>query len=431
MLTDFFVSNYLTLVILFFLAVIVYVNRKVNIPATRLVATIIIVLLFVEMLDYGEDVLSGEAAYQIDISDFQFRIKLRTVVTTLLYVLRPIIILLELFVICPDKKYWLPLAVPTVVNACIYLPTMFGRPLAFEINGINAWIPLYPFNLTIYIVQLLYVLILLLATIQSFRGKNRTASLILLSIFTVSVISAIFEYTSIYIGSINTITALCVFVYYVYLATIYQHEMRQAITQKELEIAQNELTILKNQMQPHFIYNSLATIRLLAKRDSKKAVKSIDDFSKYLKSHIGAIQNEDLISFTDELENVKVYLSMVQESYRSNIELIYELQMTDFKLPPLSLEPIVENAVNHGIGRLSGTITISTFTENRHIIIRVRDSGSKEVSSEEYKPFHNGIGFENTARRLKLQCGGDLKTDFSGNGGVVDVILPMAEEAFE
>ena len=428
MLTDFFVSNYLTLVILFFLAVIVYVNRKMNIPAARLVTAIIIVLLFVEILDYGEDVLSGEATYKIDISDIEFRIKLRTVMTTLLYVLRPTIILLELLVICPNKKYWLPLAVPTVVNACIYMPTMFGRPLAFEINGINAWIPLYPFNLTIYIVQLLYVLILLLATIQSFRGKNRTASLILLSIFTVSVITAIFEYTSVHIGSINTVTALCVLVYYVYLSTMYQHEMRKTITQKELEIAQNELTILKNQMHPHFIYNSLATIRLLAKRDSKKAVKSIDDFSKYLKSHIGAIQNEDLIPFMEELENVKVYLTMVQESYRSRIELIYKLDVTEFKLPPLSLEPIVENAVNHGIGRLSGTITISTFTENKHIIIRVKDSGSKETASEEYKPFHNGIGLENTAKRLKIQCGGELKTDFSGNGGVVDVILPIGEE---
>jgi len=184
-------------------------------------------------------------------------------------------------------------------------------------------------------------------------------------------------------------------------------------------------------MQPHFIYNALATIRLLAKRDSKKAVKSIDDFSKYLKSHIGAIQREDLIPFMEELENVKVYLSMVQESYRSSIKLIYELEMTDFKLPPLSLEPIVENAVSHGIGRLSGTITISTFKENRHIIIRVKDSGSKETPFEEYKPFHNGIGLENTAKRLKMQCGGELKTDFSGNGGVVDVILPIVEEEME
>ena len=127
--------------------------------------------------------------------------------------------------------------------SCIYLPTMFGRPLAFEINGVNSWVPFYPFNLTIYIVQMLYVLILLFFTIKSFRGKDRAASLILLSLFTVSVITAILEYTSTYIGSTNTVTALGVLVYYVYLSTIYQHDMRETITKKELEIAQNELTI--------------------------------------------------------------------------------------------------------------------------------------------------------------------------------------------
>ena len=399
-----------------------------NIPASRLVKTIIILLFFVVILDYIVKVLSNEANYQINISDPQFRIKLRTVLTTLLYLLRPTIILLELFVISPNKKYWLPLAVPTIVNAFIYLPTMFGKPLAFEINGVNSWVPLYPFNLSIYIVQLLYVIILFLFTVQHFRKKNHSASLILLSLFTVSVITAILEYSAAYIGCTNTVTALGILVYYVYLSTIYQHEMLETITKKELEIAQSELTILKNQMQPHFIYNSLATIRLLAKRDSKKAVKCIDDFSKYLKSHIGAIQNENLIPFMDELENVKVYLSMVQESYRSSIELIYNLDITEFKVPPLSLEPIVENAVSHGIGRLSGTITISTFLENKHIIIRVKDSGNKNNPGEEYKPYHNGIGLENTAKRLKIQCGGDLKTDFSGNGGVVDIILPLVEE---
>lgn len=231
--------------ILFFLSVIIYVNRKVNIPAGKLVSIIIVVLLIVDMLDYGENVLSGITAYQIEISDPQLRIGLRTVFRTLLYVLRPTIILLELFVISPNKKYWLPLSIPTIVNACIYLPTLFGSPLAFEINGVNAWIPLYPFNLTIYIVQLLYVLILLVFTIKSFRGKNRGSSLILLSIFTVSVLTAVLEYTSLDKGSTNIVTALCVLVYYVYLSIIYQYDMRKTITEKELRSQKVSLRYLK------------------------------------------------------------------------------------------------------------------------------------------------------------------------------------------
>ncbi len=431
MLIDFFISNYMTLVILFFLAVIVYVNKGVNIPAAGKVKAIAVMIFALLVLDYADDVLYGSKVYHIDISDLELIVRLRTVVTTIKYVLRPIIIMLELYVICPDRKYRLPLAIPAVINACIYLPTMFGKPIAFYIDPANEWIPIFPFTLTIYFAQLCYVFILLLLSVQHFRSRNRTSSLIVLAIFAVSVITAVLEYTSALTGYVTTITAMSVLVYYIYLSTIYQRNMRQEIAEKELEIAQSELAVLKNQMQPHFIYNTLATIRLLAKRDSKQAVKSIDDFSKYLRLHIGAIQSDDLISFTEELENVKLYLSMVQQSYRSSIEIIYELAVTDFKLPPLSLEPIVENAVSHGIGRLGGTIRIITFEENNRVVIRVTDSGGMESCEDEYTPYHNGIGLENTAKRLKLHCGGELKTDFNGEGGVVDVILPILREEEE
>lgn len=428
MLIDFLTSSYMTLVILFFLAVILFVNRKAKIPAASLVKTVMILILFLKLLEYGKDLLIGITAYQIDIPDFQLRVTLRTVFTTLVYVLRPFVIMLELFVICPNKKIRLLLAVPTIVNTVIYLPTVFGFGIAFSIGPDNQWESHYPFNLTIYIVMLLYVLMLLLLSVNHFLSHNRSACLIVLAIFIVSVVTAALEYTNTLTQQTTTVTALSVLVYYIYLSIIYQRNIRQTIEEKELEIAKSELTILKNQMQPHFIFNTLATIRLLAKRDSKKAVKCIDDFSKYLKSHIGAIQNEDLIPFSEELENVKVYLSIVQECYNSDIDVIYETDVTEFSLPPLSLEPVVENAVSHGIGRMGGTITIRTFTDNDRIIIRVTDSGSKENPEEDYKPYHNGIGLENTAKRLELHCGGELRTDFSGDGGIVDVILPAGKE---
>lgn len=427
MLIDFFVSNYLTLVILFFLAIVLYVNKGVKIPAAGLVKTIVVLIIVLEILDYADDVLYGKAACQIDIP-FELRTKLRMIAATLAYVMRPFIIMLELFVICPEKKARMLLTIPTIINSCIYLPTLIDKPIAFYIDPVNEWIPMFPFSLTVYIVQLFYVMLLLVMSVQHFRRKNRASSLIVLAIFVVSVTTAVLEYTSAYTGQTTTITALGVLVYYIYLSTIYQWDIRQAITEKELIIAKAELAVLKNQIQPHFIYNSLATIRLLAKRDSKRAVKSIDEFSKYLKSHISALQSDDMIPFVQELENVKVYISIVQESYRSSIEVVYELETTDFKLPALSLEPIVENAVNHGIGRLGGTITISTFTENDSIIIRVKDSGCKESSEQEYTTYHNGIGLVNTEKRLKLHCGGRLKTDFTSSGGVVDVILPIIKE---
>ncbi len=419
--------------ILFFLAVIMFVNGKHRIPAAGLFKMLIFLILLIAAADHADDLTTDATRRHIDFPDMETRVQLRIIASTIKYVLRPVVILLELLIICPNQKLRIPIIIPSVINACVYLPTAFGVPVAFGITQKNIWYGIPPMSRMIYAVQVLYVLILFLFSAEYFKHENLRRSIIVLAIGLFSVTVAVLEFTDTLTGHSTEVTAMCTFAYYIYLSTIYQHDMRQTIAEKELEISRSELTVLKNQMHPHFIYNSLGTIRSLAKRDSAKAVKCIDDFSKYLKSHIGAIQSDDMIPFETELENVKVYLSMVQAGYSSNIQIDYDIPVRDFKLPPLSLEPIVENAVNHGVGKYGGTITIITFIENENIVIRVKDSGGapKPETEEEYKPFHNGIGLDNTAKRLELHCGGKLRTDFSGNGAVVDLILPMNKEENE
>lgn len=419
--------------ILFFLAVVMFVNKKHHIPAAGLFRTLIFLILLIAVADHADDLTMDATRRHIDFPDMETRVMVRTVATTLKYVLRPVVILMELLIICPNKKLRIPIIIPAVINAFVYLPTAFGVPVAFGITADNTWYIFSPIGRMVYAVQLLYVFILILFSIVYFKQENRTRCIVVLAIGLFSVADAVLEFTDILPGRSTEVTAMCTFAYYIYLSTIYQHEMRQTIAEKNLEIARSELTVLKNQMHPHFIYNSLGTIRSLTKRDSAKAVQCIDDFSKYLKSHIGAIRSDDMIPFDAELENVKVYLSMVQAGYSSSIQIDYDIPIRDFKLPPLSLEPIVENAVGHGVGKYGGTITIITFIEDENIVIRVKDSGGapKPETEEEYKPFHNGIGLDNTAKRLELHCGGKLRTDFSGKGAVVDIILPKPKEEEE
>lgn len=433
MLIDFLTSCFSTIMILFFLAVIMFVNRKHYIPATTLFKTAIFLILIISAADYFDDLAVDATRISFDFSDMETRVQVRTLASTVKYVFRPVVILLELLIICPNKKLRVPIIIPSIINACVYLPTAFGVPVAFGITPSNHWYGIPPLSRMVYAVQMLYVLILFLFSAEYFKRENIQRSIVILAIGLLSVTVAVLEFTDTLTGYSTEVTAMCTFAYYIYLSMIYQHEMRQTIADKELAIARSELTVLKNQMHPHFIYNSLGTIRSLAKRDSAKAVKSIDDFSKYLKSHIGAIQSDDMIPFETELENVKVYLSMVQAGYSSSIQIDYDISVRDFKLPPLSLEPIVENAVGHGVGKYGGTITIITFIEDENIVIRVKDSGGapKPETEEEYKPFHNGIGLDNTAKRLELHCGGKLRTDFSGRGAVVDIILPVSKEKEE
>ena len=280
----------------------------------------------------------------------------------------------------------------------------------------------------IYVSQIVYVLLLLVFSGVYFKRKNIKQSILVLAIVIQAVIAAIIEYTNALTGYTNAITALCMLEYYIYLSLIYQQEMREIIAQKELDIAKSNLLVLRNQIQPHFIYNTLSIIRSLARRDGKMAVQCIDTFSKYLKSHIGAIQKADLVLFENELENVKVYLSLVQIDYTNKVEIVYDLEVTDFLIPPLSLEPIVENAVDHGISRGGGKLTISTREdkENGTVTVIIADNGTarNDKDIEEYTPIHNGIGLENTRKRLALQCSGTLDLNITDSGAAVTIVMP-------
>ena len=363
-------------------------------------------------------------------TDLAGTIRIRLIFDTISYIVRPVIIMIELFIIIPDKKYRSLCILPSAINAIIFSTAFFDSSIAFTIDINNKWAS-GPLHISIYISQLIYVVLLLVFSIIYFQKKNVKRTIIVLAIFLQSVIVGALEYTNLLPGYANPITALCMLEYYIYLSVIYQQEMRDTIAQKELDIAKSNLLVLRNQIQPHFIYNTLSIIRSLARRDGKMAVSCIDTFSKYLKSHIGAIQKDDLIPFMQELENVKVYLSLVQIDYTNKVEIVYDLGYTDFLIPPLSLEPIVENAVDHGISRGGGKLTIHTHEdkENENIIVSIADNGTarNDKDKEDYVPIHNGIGLDNTRKRLAMQCSSTLELNITDSGAEAVITLPKRE----
>lgn len=416
MLLEYIISNYMTLMVLSAVVALMIVNRKANIPATQLFAFGTILLLTVTVLGF----VSKQAEQA---GNAPALITLHTFADTFSYILRPIIIMTEIFIIVPDKRFRAVYAVPAAVNAVIFMTALFGSDIAFTIDENNHWISGSPLRFSVYVSQLIYVTLLLVHSIAFFRRRNIGHSAILMLIFVQSFSVAVLEFNNVS-GFVDPVTALCILEYYIYLSAVYMQEMRETVDRKERDLIQSELMVLRNQIQPHFIYNSLNVIRYLVKHDSKTAVQCIDNFSGYLKAHIGAIQSDDMIPFEQELENVKGYLSLIQVDYTRKLDVIYDLGVTDFLIPPLSLEPIVENAVDHGINREGGTVTLRTYEENGSIVIVVSDSGSAEKTEDGYKPVHNGIGLENTRKRLGLQCGGTLDLKINENGASVVITLP-------
>ena len=204
--------------------------------------------------------------------------------------------------------------------------------------------------------------------------------------------------------------------------------------QKTKEIAAQQLTIRTLQMRPHFVYNTLSNIYYLCQQDPGKAQAAIDDFTKYLRKNFTAITKEELIPFTEELEHARAYLAVVKVRYEELLYVKYDTEFTAFKLPPLTLEPIVENSVKHGLDPDSSPlhILISSKKDGDQVLVTVEDTGCGYDSEEELRKKMAGednethIGLSNVQSRLAEMCGGSLDIAKRPAGGtIVTLVIPL------
>ncbi len=241
----------------------------------------------------------------------------------------------------------------------------------------------------------------------------------------VAILTAVFEFFQIAAGFIDEAFALGVLFYYMYLVTEHESEMQASLARKELELSQSKVMLLRQQIRPHFIFNSLQIIRALIKTDPAKAVTSLEDFSDYLSVNLDAVTSDSLISFDEELAHTEAYVALALADDNKNINVEYAINEHDFRLPPLTVEPIVENAIRHGL-RHGGTVRISTRREDDDILIVVSDNGEgfgpvdAEHEKEQAKE-RTGTGIKNVRTRLAALCGGTL--DIHSDAGGTDVTM--------
>ena len=173
---------------------------------------------------------------------------------------------------------------------------------------------------------------------------------------------------------------------------------------RELEKQRNALML--SQINPHFIYNTLSTIAAMCETAPKQAKYLTIDFSQYLRRNINALNSEALISFEQEMEHVECYLKIEKARFRENLNVIYSIQCKDFSIPPLTVQPLVENAVKHGITKKvnGGTVKICTYEENVCYVIEIIDDGVG--FDAEATELH--VGLQNVKSRIALTCRGDL-----------------------
>ena len=423
----FLTTNFITLMILLALTVILIVNHKSEIPGTRYFY-VGIILLFTMVIAEVFAAWSGPDSPTAAMLDPVVRHRVQVVSSWVTYVFSPFIILIEVFITFPGKKYRAVCSIPAIINCLVYSTALFGSDLAFYFSPAGRW-GRGLLGMTIYFVLLFYVLLLTVFSITYFRAHNRKKGGILMLIIMQSILAAFLEYTNILSGYVNAVIALCMLEYYFYLSVIYQQELRETIAEKELNLTRQRITLLLGQIRPHFIFNTLSIIRSLAKKDSAMAVSCIDSFSDYLKAHIQTLQNDKTIPFMEELENVKAYLDLGKAGSLHPVDVCYDLQYTDFKLPPLSLEPLAENAIKHGIDVSGRVMTIRTFHENNEAVIVVENRCRPAEGLTDRESERLGVGIENTRKRLELLCSGTLDLQITDENAVATVRIPDGEGA--
>jgi len=206
-------------------------------------------------------------------------------------------------------------------------------------------------------------------------------------------------------------------------AIILYYQLDEYLKQQR-ELANQKANIMVLQMRPHFIYNTMTSIYYLCEQDAKKAQQVILDFTNYLRKNFTAIASDHTIAFKDELEHTKAYLAVEQAQFEDNLFVSYNIDHTDFSLPPLTLQPLVENAVKHGMDLDRGPlrITVSTVRTPSGSEILVEDNGQGFSDTAADTPH---VALENIRSRLELMCGGTLSIAAEKDGGtIVKVFIP-------
>jgi len=196
---------------------------------------------------------------------------------------------------------------------------------------------------------------------------------------------------------------------------------------KEYQIAHQRAGIMVLQMRPHFIFNTMMGIYYLCDRDPQKAKKVTLDFTSYLRKNFAAIASEEPVPFSDELEHTRAYLAVEQAQFDDTLFVDFNTPYRSFRVPPLTLQPIVENAVKHGMKSSNDPIHITIVTRhtNNAVEIIVEDDGvgfDPAGNTDDNDPH---IALNNIKERLKMTCDGKMTiAPRDGGGTSVKITIP-------
>ena len=215
----------------------------------------------------------------------------------------------------------------------------------------------------------------------------------------------------------------------IFLFVISMNEQNQNLARKQKEAADLRISIMLSQIAPHFIYNTLTSIQQMCETDPKLAEETVGEFAEYLRGNLDSLSQQKPVPFERELNHVKAYLAIEKKRFGDRINAVFDIQDDEFLIPSLTLQPLVENAVKHGLCKKAGggTVQIATYREGDMVFVTIEDDG---VGFDQNKLQDDGrvhVGLENVRTRLNDMCGASMETTSRpGEGTRVVIRLPQS-----
>ena len=194
------------------------------------------------------------------------------------------------------------------------------------------------------------------------------------------------------------------------------------------QLTESRVSTMMSQIRPHFIYNTLGSIEQLCNIDPNKAGELVHNFAKYLRGNFGELDNPKPILMSQEMEHVRHYINIENVRF-PDMTFSFEMNSDDFHIPALTIQPIVENAIKHGLMKLQkgGSIRVISYETDTDYCVSVEDDGvgfdtSQLVDGKKH------IGIRNIRDRLKVMVGGTLDIE-STQGVGTKVLITIPKEA--
>lgn len=317
--------------------------------------------------------------------------------------------------------------VASVIMNILLIPTLIAilinlfYPLFFTVDseGFYHRTPMFMWSQSYLAVGLIIVTIGFFISKTPVKERLITASFVLIPVANQFI-------TGYSYGLTTEFAAMLVSIVLIFGVVVAKREQTLIATEKELY--ESKVKVMVSQIQPHFMYNALSSIAMLCKVDPDTASQATITFAQYLRGNMDSLEQTKPIPFEKEMEHLKKYLYIEKLRFGKKLNIEYDIQVSDFVIPQLTIQPLAENAVKHGLSKKKGggTLTIATRETDTAYEVIVSDDGTGfDVNKKKINDGRSHVGMDNIKRRLKEMCDAEVVvTSVIGEGTEAKIIIP-------